>query len=56
MGYNRILEKVKGKGIDTSAYGGQLLEIDSGLKESNDNETPKIPSPWLRDILGGSMN
>jgi hypothetical protein len=35
MGYNRLLEKVKGKVIDTSADGGQLLEIDSGLKENN---------------------
>jgi hypothetical protein len=29
MGYNRLLEKVNGKVIDTSADGGQLLEVDT---------------------------
>ena len=36
----------------------EMIRKSRGSVSDNDddNETPKTPSPWLRDILGGSMN
>ena len=42
MGYDKLLEKVKGKIIEESGDGGQLLEIDTGIAEGSTRSLDKI--------------
>jgi hypothetical protein len=42
MGYDKLIEKVKPRVIETSADGGELLEIDTHTSENNFHGLDKI--------------